>query len=354
MNYFLSIFKSVNRKSMRSFILLFSLFLLPPIVKAQNEAGRVVVDSIYSSHLENKFGENPTRKVSVYLPPGYDQSAQRYPVIYYLHGFTGNHVIYPQMKEVLDFAIAKQKTKPFILVISDQLTKYGGSFYSNSQIFGNWEDFTVEDLVGYMDKNYRTIANKDSRGVTGHSMGGYGALKLAMRHPDVFSSVYALSPGALTIVREYGPNSNTYKELSAIKSIEDLNKTYFPKVIIAFAKSWSPNPDKPPFYCDVPFEYNNGELVVHQDVLEKWYKNMPLHLIDRYIDNLKKLKAIKLDWGRNAGDRFLIQCDMFSQRLENVGITHFAEEYIGTHISGIWTKDGRIVNDMLPFFDFYF
>lgn len=62
--------------------------------------------------------------------------------------------------------------------------------------------------------------------------------------------------------------------------------------------------------------------------------------------------SIKMDWGRNAGDRFTIQCDMFSQRLENAGISHFAEAYIGTHGSGIYTKEGRVPYQMLPFFNF--
>ncbi|MEZ4847346.1 MAG: alpha/beta fold hydrolase [Bacteroidia bacterium] len=335
--------------------LLFTVILLITSlsINAQTAKGRVVVDSIHSKNLENKFNEKTTRAVSVYLPPNYDESNQHYPVIYYLHGFLGDHTMYPQMKEALDFAIETHRIRPFILVISDQKTTYDGSFYSNSGVFGNWEDFTAYDLVAYMDKTYRTLANKESRGITGHSMGGYGALKLAMNHPDIFSSVYALSPGALAIVREYGPNSNTYPELAKIKTEEELKKTYFPKVIVAFAKSWSPNPNKPPFYCDLPFEYKNDELVANPEVLQKWYANMPLHMIDDKLENIRKLKAIKMDWGRNAGERFTIQCDMFSQRLENVGITHFAEEYIGTHVSGIFTLDGRVPNQMLPFFDFY-
>ena len=336
-----------------NFLVAFCLF--STTLFAQNVAlqGKVIVDSLYSKNLENDYGENPTRAVSVYLPPNYDDSQERYPVIYYLHGFLNNHKLYPEMIEVLDFAIATHRIRPFILVVSDQQTTYDGSFYSNSELFGNWEDFTAFDLVKYTDDNYRTLANKDSRGITGHSMGGYGALKIAMHHPDIFSSVYALSPGALTVVREYGPNSNTYKELSKIKTTEELAKSYFPKVIVAFAKSWSPNPDNPPFYCDIPFEYKDDELVVHQDILEKWYKNLPFYMVDENLENLQKLKAIKMDWGRNAGERFTIQCDMFSQKLENVGLTHFAEEYIGTHVSGIFTKDGRIPNQMLPFFDYY-
>jgi hypothetical protein len=122
---------------------------------------------------------------------------------------------------------------------------------------------------------------------------------------------------------------------------------------VAFAKSWSPNPDKPPFYCDIPFEYEEDDLIVHPEVLDRWYANMPVYMIDDNLGNLKKLTAIKLDWGRNSGERFTQQCMMFSERLENVGIEHFAEEYIGTHVSGIYTKDGRVPNQMLPFFNDY-
>ena len=315
--------------------------------------GTVVIDSIYSRHLENDFGENPIRQVAVYLPHGYEESNVSYPVIYFLHGFTGDHLVLPAMAEILDYAIEKKRIRPFLMVVPNQKTTYEGSFYSNSGTFGNWEDFTAEDLVAYMDEHYRTIPGKEGRGITGHSMGGYGALKIAMRHPDVFSTVYAISPGALTIVREYGPNSSTFKELSGIKTIEELHKTYFGRVMMAFGRSWSPNAGKPPFYCDFPFEYHGDELIVHQDILQKWQKNMPMHMIDDHLDNLQKLKAIKLDWGRNAGDRFTIQCEMFSQRLENAGIPHFAEEYIGTHVSDIYTREGRIPQQVLPFFDEY-
>nr|WP_319571092.1 alpha/beta hydrolase-fold protein [uncultured Draconibacterium sp.] len=334
--------------------LLFVAFLNVSLLSfAQSDKGTVVTDTIYSQNLENDFGENPNRAVSVYLPPNYQNSNQRYPVIYFLHGFMGDNKMMDMMSSLLDYAIADNKIKPFIMVIPDEKTTYQGSFYSNSGVFGDWEDFTAFDLVKYMDENYRTIPKKESRGITGHSMGGYGALKIAMHHPDIFSTVYAISPGALTIVAEYGPNSNTFRELSEINTIEGLKKSYFGGVMMAFGRSWSPNPDNPPFYCDFPFVYNGDELIINKEVLQKWYDNMPVHMIDDNLENLQQLKAIKLDWGRNAGDRFTLQCDMFSERLENVGITHFAEEYIGTHVSGIYTKEGRIPQQVLPFFDFY-
>ncbi|SDQ97466.1 alpha/beta hydrolase [Flagellimonas zhangzhouensis] len=320
---------------------------------AQNTKGTVVIDSIYSENLVNNFGENPTREVAVYLPPNYDKESQKYPVIYFLHGFFGDHTLMDYMKEILDFGIETKRIRPFILVIPNQKTTYDGSFYSNSGVFGNWENFTVQDLVKYMDKNYRTLAKKESRGITGHSMGGYGALNIAMKHPDVFNTVYAISPGALAIVREYGPNSETFKELSGINTYEALEKTYFGKVMVAFARSWSPNPNNPPFYCDFPFSYENDELVIHQETLKKWQDHMTFYNLEKYIDNLKSLKAIKMDWGRNAGERFTQQCKMFSIKLENLGINHMAEEYIGTHTSNIYTKDGRIPQQVLPFFEYY-
>ena len=320
---------------------------------AEKQTSKIVSSIIYSKNLENSFGENPNREISVYLPPDYSKSDTRYPVIYFLHGFGGDHRVVSDMAELLDYAISKHKIRPFIMVASNQKTTYDGSFYSNTKFFGNWEDFTAYDVVEYIDNNFKTIPKKQARGIAGHSMGGYGALKIAMHHPEIFSSVYALSPGALAIVKEYGPNSNTYRELSGINSKEELGKTYFGKVVTAFAKSWSPNPDKPPFYCDIPFEYDGEELIINKKVLNKWYANMPFYMIDDNLDNLQKLKAIKLDWGRNAGDRFTVQCEMFSQRLENAGIKHFAEEYIGTHGSGIYTKEGRITNQMLPFFNDY-
>lgn len=336
-------------------LFLFASLLASALASAQTEypSGEVVTTRLHSAHLENDMGENPERSVSVYLPPGYHESEKRYPVIHFLHGFTGDNTMLEPMAPLLDKAIATQRVRPFIMAISDQKTTYDGSFYSNTSVFGNWEDFTVQDLVTYVDDNYRTIPDRDSRGITGHSMGGYGAILLAMKHPDVFSSVYALSPGALAIVREYGPNSETFKDFATLETEEDLAKTYFGKVVVAFGRSWSPNPNKPPFYTDLPFDYSSGQLQVNEHALQKWHDSMPMYMIDEYRENLLKLRAIKLDWGRNAGERFTIQCAMFSQRLENAGVSHFAEEYIGTHVNNIYTPEGRIPQQMLPFFDSY-
>lgn len=317
------------------------------------QKGSVQTFTINSKALINKGGENPNRSCSVYLPPGYEGGKERYPVIYFLHGFTGTDAISSEIKKVLDEGIVRKKIKPYILVIPNHYTLYQGSFYTDSELTGNWETFTSKELVDYMDKNFRTLATKESRGIAGHSMGGYGAIKIAMRHPEVFSSVYGLSPGLMSFVKEFGPNSPYFKIYQNARTEEELTRAYYPKVLAAVGRAWSPNPNNPPFYADMPFTYIGDSLIVNQKVLEKWHRNMPVEMVNDYADNLRKLTAIKLDWGRNDAPRFPVQNMAFSQKLENLGINHYAEEYIGTHVDKIWTLDGRVLNAMLPFFNDY-
>lgn len=203
----------------------------------------------------------------------------------------------------------------------------------------------------YIDTHYRTLATKNSRGIGGHSMGGYGAIKLGLLHPDIYSTVYGLSPGLMAFVKEFGPNSNSFKDLQKMTTIDELRRSYYPKVLVAVGRAWSPNPNKPPFYCDMPFTYEGDAMIVNQEVLELWHKNMPVEMLNDLAGNARQLKALKLDWGRNDAPRFPQQNMLFSTKLENLGINHYAEEYIGTHGNKIWSEDGRVLNSLLPFFN---
>lgn len=157
-------------------------FLAAPVALAQE--GRLVREKVHGSSLEKTVtGESADRSVSVYLPPSYDTAPnKRYPVVYLLHGITDTDEtwITPWKKNdpwqtlqgVMNRGIAEKRFGEMIIVMPDELTKWGGSFYTNSTVTGNWEDFTVKDLVTYIDGKYRTLAQPSSRGIAGHSMGG--------------------------------------------------------------------------------------------------------------------------------------------------------------------------------------
>jgi S-formylglutathione hydrolase FrmB len=337
---------------MKKLIFLFVLILSSNFILAQYPAGKVVTEYLYSASLENELGEDPTRRVTIYLPPGYNETADRYPVIYYLHGYTWNdslQIADDRFDKLLDKAIAQGKIKPVIVVIPNHYTIYRGSWYVNSSLSGKWADFTAIDLVSHIDKNYHTIPDRNSRGITGHSMGGFGAINLGMLFPDIFSVVYALSPGGLhqpdAIIKPRVLKINTREELLARRNTWDC-------LYVAMGRAFSPNPDNPPFYVDLPYNLIDDSMVVNKPVLKLWRQNAPFEMAGHYIDNLKELTALKLDWGRNDEISSIPgQSLMFSQKLDSLGIMHYAEEYLGMHSDKIWTDDGRALNSMLPFFD---
>src|ERR1700744_3823482 len=144
---------------------------------------QIVDITIHSAGLEhNLLGDPADQNVSIVLPAAYAQDSQRrFPVLYFLHGFsdsTPRHQSADLFAKALDPLIAAGAAQPFIIVLPNGINKYRGSFYINSPTMGNWEDFIVRGVVGYIDGHYRTLADPAHRVLAGHSMGGYGALTL--------------------------------------------------------------------------------------------------------------------------------------------------------------------------------
>ena len=162
-----------------------------------------------------------------------------------------------------------------IVVMPNAYSKYAGSTYSSSVTTGDWETYIAEDLVAYMDSHYRTIPERGSRGLAGHSMGGYGAVRIGMKRPDVFSSLYIMS--ACCLINNPFPappaNSNQNTTKGAAGPLQ---------IVAAWSAAFSPNPKNPPNYFDEPMKDGQPQPLV----IAKWHAASPLAMIDQYVMNL--------------------------------------------------------------------
>src|SRR6266576_85750 len=181
-----------------------------------------------------------------------------------------------------------------IVVLPDSKTLHNGSMYSSSVTTGDFELFIAHDLVAYIDAHYRTIPERQSRGIVGHSMGGYGATRIGMKHSDVFGSLYIMSPCCLSARPAGSMNPEIAKSLEALKTPADSEGLpFFARATLASAAAWSPNPKNPPLYLDLPRK--DGKI--QPDIVAKWAANAPLAMLDQYVANLKRLGAIAFDIG---------------------------------------------------------
>src|ERR1700722_10671858 len=262
--------------------------------------GTVQRIKIHGKSLEgNLEGDSPDRDVTIYLPPGYDANRNRYPVVYLLHGYlftdqywTGAGVSIPgadmpgaNVPASMDNLIARGEAKPMIVVMPNAYSKYGGSMYSSSVTTGDWETYVAEDLVAYMDTHYRTIPDRLSRGLAGHSMGGYGAIRIGMKRPDVFSSLYIMSACCLINNPLPAPTVNSKSNNTTGGAAA--------QTASAWAAAFSPNPKNPPLYFDEPTKDGQPQPLV----VAKWHAASPLAMIDQYVTNLRKYRAIGMDVG---------------------------------------------------------
>jgi S-formylglutathione hydrolase FrmB len=303
----------------------------------------ISVDSIkvHGVSLEgNLEGNSPDRNVLVVLPPSYAKSsARRYPVVYFLHGFSIDAQNFSNYLNVPGAAAhSAARNAEFIIVVPDTDTKQGGSMYSSSVTTGDFEAFIAKDLVSYIDGHYRTLAKRESRGLAGHSMGGYGVWKIAMRYPQQWSSIYAMSACCVS------PRTETVASAEKLASVpfESAAKADFgTRAGLASAVAWSPAPDKPPYYADFPVKDGALDTLV----LAKWAANSPLAMVPQYVGNLKSFTAIGADVGDKDG---LLKDDTaIHNALTRFGIKHDWAVYPGTHTSAITQRFDEVV---LPFF----
>jgi enterochelin esterase-like enzyme len=226
-----------------------------------------------------------------------------------------------------------------IMVIPDGYSKLKGGFYSNSPTVGNYEAFVGEDLVAWVDGNYRTIAKRESRGLSGHSMGGYGTLRVGMKYPEVFSSLYAMSACCLAPMPI---DAETAKRIEGMTE-DDIAKADFPALApFSTLATWSPDPTNPPNYV---FTGLKDDGTLDPLVNARLTANSVIAMLPQYLPALRSYEAIALE----VGDKdFLIEDNkLLNSELTRFGIEHGWKVYDGDHGNRI---PERIRSEMLPFF----
>ena len=327
----------------------------PPATPPQ---GTVVEEPLVSQVLkDNRIGLKVDRPVKVLLPPGYARSGKRYPVVYFLHNAWWSP---KQMFEdgraqrLIERAFADGAVQEFIFVVADYTGPTTGSLYESSPVSGRWLDYTVEEVVPLIDRQYRTLARRESRAVVGDFFGGRGALKLAMSKADVFSVAYALHPVATgTGDIPWSSLEIDWPRMHAAKSYEELGGLGRTQIFWAIHQAFAPNVAKAPCFCDFYTRMEDGKPVYDGD------RAMAMHrafLLDETLvasaAALRSLRGLALDWGRfDTTQAHVISNRQFSRKLEDLGIEHEAEEYRGDPWNRTWTEDGRFARSVLPFLD---
>lgn len=333
-------------------------------------AGNVEIPWLKSRVLEGNLpGDATERALPVYLPPGYADSTERYPVIYVLAGHGGSGPLElnspgwgESFPERLDRLIVAGTVPPVIAVLPDCWTIFGGAQYLNSSALGQYEDYLIDELVPYVDKTYRTLADRAHRGVTGKSSGGYGAMVQAMRHPEVFGA-FASHSG--DIYFEFGLMPDLAKfhanllQLGGVEAFIDKIATFKPKDhnpffsvlgVLCYGAAYAPNPAAPRGF-DMPVDMATGAL--DDAVWERWLAWDPVRMIDRpdYIAAYRSMRYIYLDCGLWDDLNFAPGTRVMSKKLNALGIAHDAEFFPDGHIGVAYRYDvslPRLVTALLP------
>lgn len=305
----------------------------------------IVFERVASAVLAgNPAGDPATRSLPVLLPPGYDP-ARRYPVLYGLAGYTRrgaallNDAAWDvNLQERLDRLYAGGMAH-VIVVLPDCFTRFGGSQYLNSSATGRYEDYLADEIVPYIDRRYSTLATPAGRGVFGISSGGYGALLMGMRHPELFGAVachsgdmafdlcYALDfPRAATAIARAGGLEAWWRTFEARRKKADAD--FATLSTIAMAACYSPDPAEP-LGVALPFDLETCEL--RPAVWARWLGWDPVEVAERYAGALRSLRLLLLECGARDEYHLHFGARRLVRRLAQMGVAHSYAEFDDGH-----------------------
>jgi S-formylglutathione hydrolase FrmB len=348
----------------------------------------VVLDHTSKILAGNPLGDPVTRKLAVWLPPGYDEGAtrgrsagrgRRYPVLWDLVGFTGSGMAHvgwrPFDENVPERAarlIRERKMGPCIIVFPDCFSCLGGNQYINSSAMGNYADYLTRELIPFVDREFRTLASRDHRGCFGKSSGGYGAMIHGMKYAQHWGAIADHSgdayfdfcyltdwPRTLNELDRYrrprrtdgriditkdavgsgaGRDDGRVKRfLEAMWAKEKLNDSEGHALMeIAMAASYDPDPAAPLGFR-LPVDLETGELLPAR--WKQWLKHDPIHLVSKYKANLASLHGVYVDCGWRDQYHLHFGARILSRELSRHGIKHVYEEFDDTHSSVDYRMD---------------
>jgi S-formylglutathione hydrolase FrmB len=258
-----------------------------------------------------------------------------------------------EIRAMMDSLITAGAIQPMIVVMPNATNRYIGSYYTNSPVSGGWEDWVARDLVRHVDATYRTLTGPESRGLAGHSMGGMGALLISMHQSGIFGSVWAMNPCCLALVGEFEADNPAWRRAPSIRTLADLDaalaaEDFYPVAIIALSAAFSPRPDLPPLYVDLPFRVENGEVVPAEPAHGKWRALFPVAQARAHREALASLRALRFDTAfEDEFSHIPPGARMLADTLAELDVPHMFEMYEGDHRNRMRERMTTLV---LPFF----
>lgn len=318
------------------------------IISRRMAPSEIRVETFHSKVLlGNALGDPADRRVYVYLPPDYQASQDRLPVVFLLAGFTGTGASFldfrawnETIQEMADRLLAEGRIRPLLLVLPDGMTRFGGSQYINSEGTGRYQDYLLE-LVEWTDGHFRTQADPSKRAVAGKSSGGFGAVRMAMDRPGSFGLIgdisgdkyfdYTYRATLPRVVRTLEQFSELDRALDDPRSFRPQDQAFRDVMeLAALSACYSPNPDSRRGF-DLPIDPETGAL--RQEVWGRWLAHDPIVLLEQRAEALRSLNLLYLDCGRR--DEFFLNVGMrlFHRRLDQLGIEHTYTEHEGGHFN---------------------
>jgi S-formylglutathione hydrolase FrmB len=316
----------------------------------------VAIEVVESQALAgNPLGDPTARRVAVWLPPSYARAPERrYPLILWLAGYAGTGEMLfsgtpwqPGLGERLDGLVASGKMGEAIVAAPDCFTSWGGAQYLDSPALGDYETHLTREVIPALDQRLRTIRSRDARAIGGKSSGGFGALVLAMRHPDLFAAVashagdmyFELSmlpdlPVAARTLRRHG---GVAPFLADFRAREKKSGDAFTTImVLAMAAAYSPD-RAAPGGIRLPFDLETGEI--DWEVWRRWKAWDPVELAARHAQALRQMKLIFLDAGTRDEHSLDIGARVLVRRLQALAIACEHQEFDDGHRSTAYRYD---------------